>query len=125
MAKRSRTYIWQFVIGLGFLSGLWTAVGIDPEEVILNILNTAVDNIYPDPNVRTLFLILPSLLLLVSILTAHKKGGVSGLAAVIIAYGAGLSILVSLLLTLLLLFLAIIIGWFATSRRLIKKLTLQ
>ena len=28
-----KTYIWQFTIGLGFLSGLWTAIGIDPEEV--------------------------------------------------------------------------------------------
>jgi uncharacterized membrane protein len=125
MAKRSRTYIGQFVIGLGFLSGLWTAVGIDPEEVILNLLGKAIDSYYPDPNVRTLFLILPALLFLVSILTAYKKGGVPGLAAVIIAYGAGLSILVSLPSALLLLFLAIIIGWFATSRRLIKKLTLK
>ena len=49
MAKRSRTYIWQFTIGLGFLSGLWTAIGIDPEEVILNILGTVTGEMYPDP----------------------------------------------------------------------------
>ena len=37
MAKKSRTYIWQFVIGLGFFSGLWTAIGIDPQAVILDV----------------------------------------------------------------------------------------
>jgi hypothetical protein len=123
MVKRSRRYIWQFVIGLGFLSGFWTAVGIDPQEVILNVLDKAVDSIYPDPNVRVLFLILPTLLLLVSIISAYQKGRVLGLAAVIVAYVAGLSILVSVTSALLLLALAIVIGYLATNRRLTKKLT--
>ena len=123
MARRSKIYIWQFVIGLGFLSGLWTAIGIGPEEVILNVLGKAVDTIYPDPNVRTLFLILPTVLLLVSIIGAYKKGRVLGLTAVVVAYGAGLSILVSVTSALLLLLLAIVIGYLATNRRLVKKLT--
>ncbi len=49
MAKKSRTYIWQFVIGLGFLSGLWTAIGIDPQAFFLNILGKAVETVYSDP----------------------------------------------------------------------------
>ena len=110
-------------MGLGFLSGLWTAIGIDPEGVILNVLDKAVDTIYPDPNVRTLFLILPTLLLLFSIISAYTKGRVLGLAAVIVAYVAGLSILVSVFSALLLLVLAIIIGYLATNHRLVKKLT--
>ena len=81
-----------------------------------------VDTMYPDPNVRTLFLILPTLLLLVSIISACKKGRVPGLVAVIVAYGAGLSILVSVASALLLLVLAILIGYLATNRRLVKKL---
>jgi hypothetical protein len=123
LARRTRKYLWQFVIGLGFLSGLWTAIGIDPEEVILNVLNKAIDTIYPDPNVRTLFLILPTLLLLVSIFGAYKNGRVLGLAAVIVAYIAGLSILVSVTSALLLLLLAIVIGCLATNHRLVKKIT--
>jgi len=111
------------VIGLGFLSGLWTAVGIDPEEVVLNTLGTAVAAIYPDPNIRTLFLILPTLLLLISVFGAYKKGRVPGLVAVIVAYLAGLSILVSIVSALLLLVLAIVIGCLATNRRLVKKCT--
>ncbi len=123
MAKRSRRYIWQFVIGLGFLSGLWTATGIDPQEVIFNVLNTAVDTIYPDPDIRILFLILPTLLLLLSIFSAYQKGRIPGLVAVIVAYGAGLSVLVSVTTALLLLLVAIVTGYLATNRRLVKKLT--
>lgn len=123
MAKKSRAYIWQFVIGLGFLSGFWTALGIDPEEVILNVLGKAVDMMYPDPNVRYIFFLLPTLLLLFSIISAYKKGKIFGLAAVIVAYIAGLSILVSLTPALLLLLLALVLGYLATNRRLKKKLT--
>ena len=75
MAKKSRTYLWQFVIGLGFLSGLWTAIGIDPEAVILNTLGKAAYIIYPDPAIRTLFILLPTVLLLISC-TGHTGKGV-------------------------------------------------
>jgi hypothetical protein len=123
MTRKTKTYIWQFVIGVGFLSGLWTAVGIDPEEVILNVLGKAVDMMYPDPTIRYILLLLPTLLLIVSIIGAYKKGRVFGLAAVIVAYVAGLSILVSITSALLLLVLAIVTGYLATNRRLKKKLT--
>lgn len=123
MTRKTKTYIWQFVIGVGFLSGLWTAVGIDPEEVIFNVLGKAVDMMYPDPTIRYILLLLPTLLLIVSIIGAYKKGRVFGLAAVIVAYVAGLSILVSITSALLLLVLAIVTGYLATNRRLKKKLT--
>ena len=119
MAKRSRTYIWQFTIGLGFLSGLWTAIGIDPEEVILNLLGTVTGEIFPDPTLRQLFIILPTILLLLSVWGAYKKGKVLGLVSVLIAYVAGLSILVALWTSLLLLLAAIVTGYLATGRRLV------
>jgi len=117
MAKRSRTYIWQFVIGLGFLSGIWTAIGIDPEEVILNLLGSVTGEIYPDPTLRQLFIILPAILLLISIWGAYKKGRVLGLVSVVIAYMAGLSVLVALWTSLILLLAAIVTGYLATCRR--------
>ena len=118
MAKRSRTYIWQFTIGLGFLSGLWTAIGIDPEEVILNLIGTTMSEIIPDPTIRQIFILLPTILLLISVRGAYKRGKALGLASVLIAYVAGLSILVALWTSLLLLFVAIVTGYFATGRRL-------
>lgn len=117
MAKRSRTYIWQFTIGLGFVSGLWTAIGIDPEEVILNVLGTVTGEMYPDPTLRQLFILLPLILLAVPVLSAYKKGKIPGLASVLIAYLAGLSILVALWTSLVLLLAAIVTGYIATSRR--------
>lgn len=119
MAKRSRTYIWQFTIGLGFLSGLWTAIGIDPEEVVLNLLGTVTGEVFPNPALRQLFIILPTILLLVSVFGAYKKGKALGLASVLIAYVAGLSVLVALWTSVLLLVAAMVTGYLATGRRLI------
>jgi hypothetical protein len=118
MAKRSRTYIWQFTIGLGFLSGLWTAIGIDPEAVVLTFLGTMTGEVLSDPAVQQLFIILPTLLLLLSVWGAYKKGKALGLASVLIAYVAGLSILIALWTSLLLLAAAVVIGYLATGRRL-------
>ncbi len=123
MAKRSRTYIWQFVIGLGLLSGIWTAIGIDPESVILNVLGNMVGRVYSDPGIRSLLLIVPSILLIVSIIGAYRRGRVLGLTSVVVAYIAGLFILVSIPTSLVLLGIAILLGYLATNRRLRKKLT--
>jgi predicted membrane protein len=123
MARKSRTYIWQFVIGLGFISGLWTAIGINPQEIILNILGNVTDSVYSDPAIHFLFLIVPTILLILSIIGAYKKGKVLGLISVIVAYFAGLFILLSTITALFLLVIAIIIGYLATNRRLTKKLT--
>ena len=118
MAKRSRTFIWQFTIGLGFLSGLWSAIGIDPQDVIFNLLGTVTGEIFPDPRFRHLFLLLPLLLLLLSVWGAYRRGKILGLVSVLLAYAAGLSILVALWTPLVLLAVAIVTGYLATSRRL-------
>ncbi len=123
MAKRSKTYIWQFVIGLGLLSGIWTAIGIDPGSVILNVLGEMVGRVYSDPGIRSLLLLLPTVLLILSIIGAYRQGKVLGLVSVVIAYLAGLVILVSIMTSLVLLGIAIITGYLATSRRWRKKLT--
>jgi hypothetical protein len=123
MAKKSRTYIWQFVIGLGFLSGLWTAIGIDPQAVIFGVLGNMVDTVYSDPAIRSLFLILPTILLILSILGAYTRGRLLGLISVILAYLAGLFILVSTVTALVFFGVAIIIGYLAPNRRLVKKMT--
>jgi hypothetical protein len=122
MVKKSRTYIWQFVLGLGFLSGLWTAIGINPQEIILNILGTVTESVYSDPAIRFLFIIVPTILLIVSIVGAYKKGKVLGLISVIVAYFAGLFFIVSTTTSVIFLCIAISIGYLATNRKLIKKL---
>ena len=123
MAKKSQTYIWQFVLGLGFLSGLWISVGIDPQAVFLNTLGNVVYTFYSDPTVRSIFLILPTILIIISILSAYKKGRFLGLISVSMAYIAGLVILVSTKTALVFLTVAIISGYLAPKHGLVKKLT--
>jgi hypothetical protein len=123
MARLTKTYIWQVVIGFGFLSGIWTAVGIDPEEVFINLIGTAVTTAYPDPSLRTLFVLLPTIILLLSVYGAYKKGKTPGLISVILAYLAGLSILVSLTTVLILLVAALFVGYLATNRKWLRRMT--
>ncbi|MDD1701107.1 MAG: hypothetical protein LUQ04_10020 [Methanoregula sp.] len=120
MAKISKTYIWQFVIGLGFISGLCTAIGIDPQDVIINTLGNVVYTFYSDPAVRSIFIILPMILLVISIHRAYKKGRFPGLISVIIAYLAGVLLFVSTATAFVLLGIAIFIGYLAVGRRAIK-----
>ena len=72
---------------------------------------------------RTLFLVLPTLLLLYSVWQAYTKGKAFGLIAVIIAYVAGLSILISLTTTLILLAASLLVGYLATNRKLVRRRT--
>jgi hypothetical protein len=61
--------------------------------------------------------------LIISIISAYKKGKVLGLISVIVAYFAGLFILISTTTSLVFLCIAIIIGYLATNRKLTRKLT--
>jgi hypothetical protein len=117
MAKKFHRFIWQFVIGLGFLSGLWTAVGIDPEGILISTLGSAVSTITPDPTLRILFLILPTLLLIGSVIGAYRNGKVPGLISVLVAYGAGLVILSSVVTGLALLGVAVVLAYYSTRKR--------
>ncbi len=55
MAKKSGLFIRQFVIGLGFLSGVFTAIRIAPQQEIIKVLGRAVGSVYPNPQVSYLF----------------------------------------------------------------------
>jgi hypothetical protein len=117
MTKRSKTYVWQFVLGLGFVSGLWTAIGIDPQAVLLTALGNVVEALYSDPVVRWVFFLLPLIILGVSVYGAYRKGRFPGLLSVIIAYFAGVLIFVSTATALILLGGAILTGYLAVGGR--------
>jgi hypothetical protein len=117
MAKKSRRFIWQFVIGLGFLSGIWTAIGLDPGDLLISVVGSAIDSVFPSSLVRYLFIILPTILLALSVIGAYRKGKVLGLVSVLVAYGAGLVILASPVIGFALLVLAAAVGYGAASKR--------
>jgi predicted branched-subunit amino acid permease len=125
MGTRSSIFIRQFVIGLGFLSGIFTAIGIDPQQEVITIIGGAIASVYPDPQISSLFLVLPTILLIISLIAAYRKGKVLGLASVLVAYCAGIVILGSLVISLLLLAGAVVLGLVATNRRLLKNIMPQ
>ena len=122
MAKKSSLFIRQSVIGLGFLSGIFTAIGIDPQDALIGIAGDAVSSLYPEPGVRYLFLVIPTLLLLISIYTAYRLGGILGLVSVVIAYFSGLAVFTSITSAIILLAVAVVLAYLATNRRLMRKL---
>ncbi len=124
MTRKSSLFIRQSVIGLGFLSGIFTAIGIDPQDEIIGIAGSAVTAVWPDPKVSYLFLVLPTILLLVSIYTAYRLGGIVGLVSVVVAYFSGIAVFSSPAAAALLLGIAIVLGYCATNRRFKKKVRL-
>jgi hypothetical protein len=116
MRKKSGLFIRESVIGLGFLSGLWTAIGINPQTIFLTLVERSADEVLHDPFIGFFFLVLPTVLLLLSLVTAYKRGKVIGLISVFFAYAGGLVVLESLYLSGALLVIAIVLGLFATSK---------
>lgn len=101
------------VVGLGFLSGFWIAVGVDPEAVITNAFAQALNSISPGSGV---YIWLASFVgTIFSIIVAYALGGGLGLIAVGIAFISGIIFLNSTGWALLLLAVAIIIGMFASN----------
>lgn len=121
MTKKSGLFIRQFVIGLGFLSGIFTAIGIDPQEEIIRVLGGAVGSVYPDPQVSYLFFILPTVFLIISLVAAYMKEKLLGLVSVLVAYVSGVLIMGSTGLSLILLLFSVVLGYLATNRKLLKK----
>ena len=74
-------------------------------------LKKAVDTVYPAPTIRYLFLILPTLLLIASIIGAYSAGKMMGLVSVLVAYISGLLIVSLTVLALVLLCGAVILGY--------------
>jgi ABC-type multidrug transport system permease subunit len=108
------------VIGLGFLSGVFTAIGIDPQDEVIRFIGGAVGTVYPGPQVSYVFFILPIVLLVISVVAAYMKGKVIGLISVLVAYFSGVLILVSGVLAIILLLIAVVLGYLATNRRLLR-----
>jgi hypothetical protein len=91
--------------------------------VILNVVGDLIGTVYSDPGFRSVLIILPTVLLVISVAGAYRRGRVLGLISVIVAYISGLAIIVSIMTSAILLIVAVITGYLATNRRMRKKLT--
>ncbi len=113
--KNSKRFIKQFVLGFGFLSGLWIRIGFDPEDIVLGLAHKALDYVFPGNVFSFWFWIIPILFLAYSVFGSYKNGRILGILAVFIAFMAGLS--VPDLYFLVLLLLAVVVGFFASKNK--------
>jgi hypothetical protein len=86
-----KSFIGQFVLGFGFLSGFWIRVGVSPQQVVISALGNFVHtSISPHPLLYSIFLVLPALFTTFALVGAWWSGGILGLIAVGLAFLAGM-----------------------------------
>lgn len=84
-------FVNEFVIGFGFLGGLFARVGVDPESVLYEALLEVVNSLLPTltPIFSLVFLLLAILSIVSSILAAYRLGGLIGLLSVGLGFVGG------------------------------------
>ncbi len=84
------SFVQEFVIGFGFLSGLWIYVGVDPETEVVKAFASAVHQIAP--GYSFLFWLIPVVTTIGSWLGSYFIGGWLRVIAVLFAFGGGILI---------------------------------
>lgn len=121
MPSKGDVFVQEFVLGFGFIGGLFTRFNVDPELEVIKALLIVLTSLYPsvEPYIPLILLLISILLTAVSILFTHELGGKLGLLAVALAFIAGFFIIDPLvqLLCILLIFVAMFLGSYAVSQK--------
>lgn len=119
MDEKAEYFVNEFVIGLGFLSGLWIAIGIDPQAEIFKAFATIIKTLNPNSGFGLLFFLLffiiPLIILICLILGTYFMGGIVGLIAVVFGFLGGLLILASTWISTILLLIGMGLGVIAAE----------
>lgn len=83
----------NFILGLGFLSGMLLAVGIDPEAIVFDAILDVIKAYNPDFKFGWVFYSIQMILLGCSIIAAYRMGGNNGMVGIGCAFVSGFSIL--------------------------------
>lgn len=106
-------FVRVFVIGLGFMSGFWIAVGVNPEAVMTNAFAEAAKSILAGSEI--LIRLVPALTTVTSVLLAFAIGGWLGLVAVGVAFIGGIVFIKYTVAALVIVGVAIILGFVAST----------
>ena len=107
----ARGLINQLVVGFGFFNGLWFSLGFNPQQEIITFLQPILSGI--SPWVQTLFIILPTILTIGTILTiikVYRKGRLLGSGAIVLAFLAGALVLTQWIMAIVILLIAAILA---------------
>ena len=105
--QNAEIFFKELIIGFGFLNGIWIAVGINPEAEIFKALKEVINTINPDNQFSILFIILPLIVLVGTLILIKAIGGWLGFAAVGCGFIGGLLILISPMISIIFL----LVGW--------------
>ena len=115
---KSRSLIKEFIIGFGFINGVWVAIGTSPQDLIFDFLKPYIGNL---PTIlQTIFVIIPIILMILTIwmiLKILKKGRLLGAIAVLMAFISGTIIFRDWQSSIVLLVIALILGLIAFRNR--------
>jgi len=106
-----KSFVQEFVLGFGFLSGLWIYAGVNPETEIIKAFSSVIQELSPNPMYSFVFWLIPIIGTLVSLGGSYFIGGWVGLIAVFFALIGG--IFISSTFGVICLVIAILIGFFA------------
>ena len=106
-----RSFVQEFVLGFGFLSGIWIYAGVNPETEVIKAFSSIIQELSPNPIYSFLFWIIPIMVTLISLGASFYIGSWIGLIAVFFALIGG--IFVSTTLGIICLIIGVILGFIA------------
>ena len=113
MKRGVARFLEESVVIFGYGTGLFMAVGFNPQEGVLEGAEVFITTILPDPLIRFGFALLLLLLLVISVRKAFETGGPAGIFAITMGLLAGLSTPLTPVVGLGMLCLALITGYIA------------
>lgn len=84
-------FLEEFVVVFGYGTGLFMAVGFNPQEGVLQGTEVFIETILPDPLTRFGFALVLLLLVVLSVRKAFATGGPAGIFAIAMGLLAGLA----------------------------------
>jgi len=87
-----KSFVQEFVLGFGFLSGLWIYAGVNPETEIIKAFSTIIQELSPNSMYSFFFWLIPIIGTFVSFGDSYFLGGWIGLIAVFFALIGGIFI---------------------------------
>ncbi|NJE47335.1 hypothetical protein E3E35_07970 [Thermococcus sp. GR7] len=112
--SKGEIFVRQFVMGFGFLSGLFARLGGDPESIAMNSIFKAFEPLVPHAGG---FMVLFGIMSLIEpaskFLAGYKVGGLLGIIAIFFGFLAGYAIMQGGSLWVVLLIIAATIGYFS------------
>jgi hypothetical protein len=101
----------KFIVGFGFLNGLWFAIGIDPQAALFKALVPAIALISPE--LAKWFIIIPTILTVLTFVYVLYRGKLLGALAVGMGFVGGFLISTSPVFGLIALAAGVFLSLFA------------